>query len=247
MLFFVGWHQPVNGPSGCSGFDRCIVSVNRLLNRRSPFPVKDWILDSGAFTRLTTGAGHLPVEVYAKEIDRWSANGNLLAAVTQDYMCEPFVLSQTGLTVKDHQRLTIANYDALRSLVSSTYIMPVLQGYQPTEYVQHLSDYGDRLSYGAWVGVGSVCKRNANPGALMSVLLAIKSVRPDLRLHGFGVKKSALASAIVWDLLYSADSQAAGLFAGRGSKKYVGGNNPEKALKYAAAIAPPAQISIFGR
>lgn len=208
--------------------------------------MRDWIIDSGAFSRIATGVYHLPVEVYAKEIDRWSNNGNLLAAVTQDYMCEPFVLGLTGLTVKDHQNLTIENYDALNKLVSSTYIMPVLQGYLAEEYLEHLNDYDSRLAEGAWVGVGSVCKRNANQGALISVLLAIKSVRPDLRLHGFGIKKTALSSPVVWDLLYSADSQAAGLIGGQGSNKYAQANNPHIAQQYANTIAPPAQLSIFG-
>lgn len=244
MLFFIGWHQPVNGASGCGQFDRTVVSVNRLINRRSLFPVRDWIMDSGAFTRIATGVGHLPIEDYAKTIDRWSSNGNLLAAVTQDFMCEKFILNITGLTVGDHQQMTISNYDKLLPL-TKTYIMPVLQGYEPQEYVAHLKDYGDRLSYGAWVGVGSICKRNANASSVEEVLLAIKSVRPDLRLHGFGIKRSALQSAIVWDLLYSADSQAAGLLGGSGRDKYKRTNDPAKALEYAKAIAPPAQLSIF--
>ncbi|MGL5060785.1 MAG: DUF7221 family queuine tRNA-ribosyltransferase-like protein [Microcoleus sp.] len=97
----------------------------------------------------------------------------------------------------------------------------------------------------AWVGVGSVCKRNANAASIEAVLLAIKQARPDLRLHGFGIKKTALQSPIVWDLLYSADSQAHGLSGGSGQNKYVGANNPSKAIAYAAAISRPAQLSIF--
>ena len=38
--------------------------------------------------------------------------------------------------------------------------------------------------------------------------MAIKRERPDLRLHGFGVKTTALASSVVRDCLYSADSMA---------------------------------------
>jgi hypothetical protein len=53
-----------------------------------------------------------------------------------------------------------------------------------------------------------VCKRNGDPRAIEAVLLAIKSARPDLRLHGFGIKGTALSSGLVRDLLYSADSMA---------------------------------------
>jgi hypothetical protein len=58
------------------------------------------------------------------------------------------------------------------------------------------------------VGVGSVCKRNANAGTIEGILSAIKAARPDLRLHGFGLKLTALASAAVRDFLESADSMA---------------------------------------
>jgi hypothetical protein len=243
--YFVGWHQPNNGPSGCGSFDRCMISVNRLLSRKAPFRVNRWILDSGAFTRITSGIGHLPAQKYAHEINRWFGCGDLAAAVTQDWMCEEFVLSKTGLTIADHQRLTIERYDALLKLVDKAYLMPVLQGYKPEEYVKHLSDYGDRLQLNAWVGLGSVCKRNANAASIESVLLAIKQARPDLRLHGFGIKRTALQSSIVWDLLYSADSQAHGLSGGRNNNKYIGSNNPEKALIYASSIQSPSQMSIF--
>jgi hypothetical protein len=92
---------------------------------------------------------------------------------------------------------------------AGVYIMPVLQGYAPADYVQHVHMYGvDRLAHGAWVGVGSICKRNGNPRAIEAVLLAIKAVRPDLRLHGFGLKATSLRSALVFDLLHTADSMA---------------------------------------
>lgn len=243
--YFIGWHQPNNGKSGCGAFDRCMVSVNRLLSRKTPFTVKRWMLDSGAFTRITSGIGHLAAQKYAHEINRWQNCGDLAAAVTQDWMCEEFVLSRTGLTIADHQRLTIERYDELLKLVDKAYLMPVLQGYKPEEYVKHLSDYGDRLRLNAWVGVGSVCKRNANAASIESVLLAIKQARPDLRLHGFGIKRTALQSSIVWDLLYSADSQAHGLCGGNGQNKYVNANDPTQAIIYASTIARPKQLSVF--
>jgi hypothetical protein len=234
--FYIGWHQPNNGISGCGEFDRSMISVNRLLARRSPFKVQRWILDSGAFTRVTSGVGHLSIDVYAAEINRWSSCGDLAAAVTQDYMCEDFVLKCTGLSIAEHQRLTIERYDSLLPLINSAYLMPVLQGYSPDQYVEHLLAYGDRLKCGAWVGVGSVCKRNKSPPAIIDLLSAIKAARPDLKLHGFGIKKTSLASLIVRDLLYSADSQAHGLSGGSGSNKYVDSNNPQAAINYAANI-----------
>lgn len=182
MRFFVGLHQP----SDAKHFDAAFVSINRLRDRKSDFAVGDWIMDSGAFSTILRHGGYPePPEVYAAQIRRWKRCGNLLAAVTQDYMCEPAMLAITGLTIADHQRLTIARYDNLLHCDTGCYIMPVLQGYAPEDYVSHLRQYGDRLAQGAWVGVGSICKRNGNPRAILDVLIAIKAVRPDLRLHGF--------------------------------------------------------------
>lgn len=59
-----------------------------------------------------------------------------------------------------------------------------------------------------WVGVGSVCKRNTNVAEIERILSAIKAERPDLRLHGFGLKITALGSPLVRSLLHSSDSMA---------------------------------------
>src|SRR5208337_4021342 len=63
-----------------------------------------------------------PVEEYAVQIKRWKHNGNLLAAVSQDYMCEAVMLEKTGLTVADHQWLTIERYDGLLRCDTGVYI-----------------------------------------------------------------------------------------------------------------------------
>ena len=186
-----------------------MISVNRLRNRKSDFSVNQWVLDSGAFTELLR-FGHYrdAVQVYANQIKRWKSCGQLLAASSQDYMCEQFILEKTGLTIPEHQRLTLKRYDELLSCKTGVYILPVLQGYQPAEYVEHLRQYRDRLPKGAWVGVGSVCKRNSQPEQIEAVLKAIKRERPDLRIHGFGVKLTALESRVVREALWSADSMA---------------------------------------
>ena len=50
-------------------------------------------------------------------------------------------------------------------------------------YVARVRQYGARLAFGAYIGVGSVCTRNVKPAAILAVLSAIKAERPDLRLH----------------------------------------------------------------
>lgn len=205
MRFYVGTHVLAHADKVGPAF----ISVNRLRGRKSAFPVGDWIMDSGAFTEIATH-GHYRhgVEEYAAEIRRWRENGNLIYAVAQDWMCEPWIVRKTGLSVAQHQRRTIERYDALIACDPGVPIMPVLQGFQPHEYVDHIRAYGARLMRGAYVGVGSVCKRNGDPAAILTVLDAIMCERPDLRLHGFGLKLTALRCAPIVARLASADSMA---------------------------------------
>lgn len=231
MRFFVGLHQP----SDAQHFDAAFVSVNRLRARKWPFQVGDWILDSGAFTEISQhGHWRTPVEDYAIQIKRWSKNGNLLAAVAQDYMCEPFIVAKTGMSVTQHQQLTVERYLALRACdTGGVYVMPVLQGFEPADYVAHIRMYGDAIPLGAWVGVGSVCKRNGDPRAIEAVLLAIHAERPELLLHGFGLKTTALRSGLVRELLWSADSMAWSFAARKGGRNQ---NDWREAKKFERVI-----------
>lgn len=243
MRFFTGLHQP----SDASRFNACFISVNRLRDRKAPFPVGDWIMDSGAFTTVNKHGGYPDTPAaYAEQIRRWAQNGSLLAAVSQDFMCEPFVLRRTGLSVAEHQMLTIERYDALLAAgTGGVYVMPVLQGYEPADYAAHVRQYGSRLAPGAWVGVGSVCKRNGDPRAVAAVLHAIKSERPDLRLHGFGLKTQALAHPLVRHLLHSADSMAWSFAARREGRNP---NDWREAQRWTAGItrAPVQHVMDFG-
>lgn len=173
IRFYVGLHQP----SDAKHFDRAFISVNRLRKRKSGFEVRDWIMDSGAFTEIST-------------------------------LCEPFIIAKTGLSVEIHQRLTIERYDALLAADLPVRILPVLQGFDPADYQRHVCMYGARLTKGMWVGVGSICKRNSSPVDVANVLAAVMQVRPDLRLHGFGLKKTSLLHEGIRAMLATADSMA---------------------------------------
>lgn len=274
----MGWHQPNNGASGPAQLENCLISVNRLLTRKSDFSVQNWILDSGAFTRIMSGKQHISLEEYASIIQRWRRCGILQAAVTQDYPCSPATLKRTRLTIEEHQKLTIDRYDRLLDKILELehqkqleleyrydfycsdiedydpefandcfdgydfdipYIMPVLQGNKANDYVTHLKAYGDRLEKAMWVGVGSLVGKG--PKEIEAILLALKSHRPDLKLHGLGVGKSVLKSAIAWDCLHSADSAVSGF------KLSKGQNNPDIAKNYLSSITQlkPIQPTLF--
>lgn len=274
MRFFTGLHQP----SDAKHFDAAFISVNRLRQRKSPMTAGDWIMDSGAFTEISTH-GHYRHNVaeYAAEIRRWATNGSgrLLAASAQDWMCEDVVLKRAAIAegtlaappcfdhasphsfrklakwpwayegqgarqLDLHQLRTIDRFDELRAEdTAGAYILPVLQGFAPGDYVRHLEMYGDRLTPGMWVGVGSVCKRNGKPEQVAAVLLAIKEARPDLRLHGFGLKTTALAHPLVRSLLETADSMAWSFNARKNGRN---ANDWREAVRWVGAItARPVQ------
>jgi hypothetical protein len=238
--FYVGLHIPFHA----SRFDRCMVSVNRLRSRVGDFQVDHWIMDSGAFTEICThGRFRFPPEEYARQIRRWSRCGTLVAAVGQDWMCEPFALEATGASVSDHQRWTVERFQQLMACDPGSYVMPVLQGWTPDDYVRHVRLYGELLPAGGWVGVGSVCKRNTDVGAVEVVLRAILEERPDLRLHGFGLKVTTLREASVRDLLHSADSMAWSYSA---RKKGRDGNCWTEARRFKDYMETmPVQTSLF--
>lgn len=132
-LLHAGLHQP----NMAVHLPRAMISLNWLLGRQSDFPANGWILDPGAFSRITGGWGRIPVAEYAREVRRWSGCGNLQAAA-QDMMCEPFVLQITGLSVERHQEIRSRNYLELReALGGNVPVMPVLQGFEPEEYARH--------------------------------------------------------------------------------------------------------------
>jgi hypothetical protein len=231
VRFYVGLHQPSDGRR----FERACISINRLLARKKPVGCKV-LLDSGAFTEISThGRYRTDVAEYARRIRRIVDGGvaEIEVAVAQDYMCEPFILAKTGLTVEDHQRLTIERYDALLAENLPVPIMPVLQGYSVEDYRRHLVAYGERLTPGMWVGVGSVCKRNSDPSQVLAILSAIKELRPDLLLHGFGLKTTALMVPEICAALHSSDSMAWSFSA---RKQGRNGNSWLEAQAFAAKI-----------
>lgn len=207
MRFYLGTHQPSwLGRAGVPLF----VSHRRLARQRShPFrALEGWALDSGGFTELSMHGGWVTtpaeyvraVRYYAEEI------GGLEWAAPQDWMCEPPMLARTHRTVADHQKLTTANLLELRSLASEAAFIPVLQGWEPDDYLRHVDAYeaaGVDLEAEAVVGVGSVCRRQDT--AEIAYLFE-RLHRLGLALHGFGVKFFGVTAG--WGFLASADSMA---------------------------------------
>lgn len=205
MKFYLGCHQPnwlavVNIP--------WFVSVMRLVGRKGRiFPAGmpvDWCMDSGGFSQiLQHGKYTLGEAQYLDLIEQfWPP-----VAFCQDWMCEPVMLERTGLTVRDHQERTTASYLSMSAKLPR--IAPVLQGWTPADYVRHAHEYASAgVDMGQLFGLGTVCSRNGSDDAPLLIVLALHEAFPGIRLHGFGLKTSALWNTAVTSRLESADSMA---------------------------------------
>lgn len=220
VTFYLGTHhpgwlreEPHGAPRGVSLF----VSHRRLKDLKK-LPVapmgRGYAIDSGAFTELSMfGEFRTGPAEYVQALIRYDEQiGDLAWAAPQDWMCEPFMIERTGLSVAEHQRRTVANFVELASLWperghGDCPVMPVIQGWELADYVRCVEMYEDagvRLAEDyPVVGVGSVCRRQgtAEIGEIFRTLAAM-----DLPLHGFGVKVGGLARYGRW--LCTADSMA---------------------------------------
>ena len=184
------------------------VSRRTFAKRKSSLsPLGEWALDSGGFTELSMfGEWTITPEQYVEDLHRIVRSPGLLWAAPQDYMCEPYIVEKTGLSVREPQRRTDDNQLHQRSLASPGPLIPVLQGFTLDEYKDCFEMYESRgvdLRSEPVIGLGSVCRRQST--------LAIERIvscfhAKDLRLHGFGVKTSGLKR--YGEMLESADSMA---------------------------------------
>jgi hypothetical protein len=212
--FMLGTHRPhwlhpgkrEHKPAG-----PLFVSVRQMRDRRkSAYPVSDvsFALDSGGFTELRKFNGwHTTEADYAAYVMRIAGETLGLAwAASQDYMCEADALAATGLTVPEHQRLTVERFLELRKLAPGIRWLPVLQGVTPADYWAHVAMYeaaGVHLRSMRLVGLGSICRRQTEAEI---VELARELSAGGIRLHGFGVKLEGLA--LDADAFVSTDSLA---------------------------------------
>lgn len=185
------------------------ISRNRLVRQRKRYHAKaPWLRDSGGFTEIARfGRWTVPIEQFIDETrDDQERIGSLRIASPQDWMCEPAMLKRSGLTVEDHQRRTVDNFCALRSMAPDVPWMPVLQGWTIDQYVHCMEMYG-HAGINLWdeptVGVGSICRRQATADAHEIIRLFSDG---GLRLHAFGFKTDGLIECA--DSLVSADSMA---------------------------------------
>lgn len=206
VTFWLGSHHP--DWLGRTDVPLC-VSLRRLRRqKRWPRALGPVLLDGGGFTELSQHGGwSVSAPTYAREIEgMYAMLGRVAYAAIQDWMCEPPILERTGLSVAEHQARTVDSYGELRTLAPGVPWLPVLQGWERGDYLNHLDRYaaaGFDLTRVPLVGVGTLCRRqHTEPAAAVVRTLA----REGVTLHGFGLKLQGLTR--VAPILASADSMA---------------------------------------
>lgn len=171
------------------------VSVRTLRQRKKlPRAKGPSAIDSGGFTELNMhGEWKTTPKQYITDLRRiFDEVGKVEWAAAQDWMCEPFVIKKTGLSVKEHQRRTVENYLELKSLAPDLAITPVIQGFERDDYLRCVELYlrhGVNLTKEPIVGVGTMCRRQGTQEAHL-ILGSLHKL--GLRLHAFGFKKAGL-------------------------------------------------------
>lgn len=204
MRFYLGTHMPSWLPKTDVPL---FVSYRRLIGRkRFKRALGPWALDSGGFTELSMfGKWTVSAEQYAEAVHTYQQHiGNLDWAAPMDWMCEPWIIEKTGLSVREHQERTVVNFLDLRA--TGLPFIPVLQGWALADYIECIGLYEDAgvdLRDEPIVGIGSVCRRQATSeiGEIASTVAA-----DGIRLHGFGVKRLGIRK--YGKYLASADSLA---------------------------------------
>ncbi|MGW5054739.1 deazapurine DNA modification protein DpdA family protein [Actinokineospora sp. NPDC004072] len=208
-MFYVGAHHP--HWLWQRGLFPLFVSHRRLA-ARSPKglrpAVNRYAVDSGGFTELSMHGGwKTSPEEYVQALYRYRDRLGMPDFIApQDWMCEPFMLARTGLTIAEHHARTVGNFLRLRELAPDLPIIPVVQGWALGDYLRCVDLYqaaGVDLRSFPTVGLGSVCRRQSTE-EITEIVTTLAGM--GLRLHGFGVKTGGLAR--YGQHLASADSMA---------------------------------------
>lgn len=130
----------------------------------------------------------------------------------RDYPCEPEVLTEHDRTVAGHQTMTTDRHVALLDAIDARGIdaqpVAVVQGWDPTDFAEHVDELRDHGCLTDYVAIGSVCRRNQE-ASIREVIRSVEAAVPSgTDLHAFGVKGSVLQFPDVREALTSADSQS---------------------------------------
>jgi len=214
--FFIG-EACGSQASALKRFGYPYVMINYATKTNRPWEgIKELFIDSGGYS-FFHGRGEYTTSDrdYIRYIIKWKPKYFAL----RDYPSEPDILAKWGGTVEENQQKTLERHLNLLELIDEYGVwkfsepVAVLQGWALDDYLKHydmMREHGvfTKISY---VAIGTLCRRGQET-MIRKIVTGIREALPrKFRLHGFGIKISALKYKDVYNALYSADSVAWGL------------------------------------
>lgn len=216
-LCYWGFSPSKGFPAWFPDTERLMISAARLWNEgRDAFsvctvpPVKDWFLDSGAFTAVNAwGMYPWTAEQYLDLI--WKLRPAYVA--TMDYPCEDDAPGRMIHTEPQRVWATIqeAKWLLNQDLPDETTVVPVIQGYSLEQYLWGIFMMWQEKVLTDYMAVGSMSRRvNVERMARLMTHInnRVQQARPGAKLHWFGLKLNALADARCYPLIHSLDTSA---------------------------------------
>jgi hypothetical protein len=173
----------------------------------TPVDCENLFIDSGGYSLMIEKGEHEPPAEYLDYLE--TADPEYFAL--QDYPCEPEIMDEYDRSVQQHQELT-REYHAeglakARDRGLDGEPIAVLQGWERDDYIRCIERFEDAGLLTDYLGIGSVCRRNAGD-EITQIVTAIREQLPNRKLHAFGVKTSVLKNRRALNALDSADSLA---------------------------------------
>jgi|GEM_PF-3233512 len=173
--------------------------------------VETLFIDSGGYSFFEREGGY---DTSDCEYLRYIARVQPDYFALRDYPCEPDILDARDTTVQYHQQRTTEKAQILLDMLDDFAItatpVAVVQGWSPDDYRSHLRQLyrAGVLDEVEHIGIGTLCGRE-DVAQIATIVEAVrKSVGPDFKIHGFGVKREALERPDVVESLDSADTLA---------------------------------------
>lgn len=190
-------------------YPNILINFMTKTNRPPKYPYELLFIDSGGFySSMVTGGYTKTNEEYLQFIEKIMPEYFAL----RDYPCEPQLLKKHNLTVKQNIQRTVDNHIALLDLLPKYCInsepIPVIQGWQKEDYLNCIDAFEDQGLMSDYMAIGSVCRRTATSN-IREIVMSVRDNIPSwIKLHGFGLKLTALKDLAIWKALYSVDSGA---------------------------------------
>ncbi|MCD6148604.1 hypothetical protein J7J18_04485 [bacterium] len=165
--------------------------------------VKEVFLDSGGFSFFyKTGEYPFSVGQYVSLIKKEEPQ----YAAVMDYPCESDVVRKGNLkTNRERIDKTIENAIKCLEHEEINWVM-VVQGYKGEEYLYSIDRIKEQGIETDVMAIGSLCVRKKIDEARRIISLVRKNTKA--KLHGFGIDFRFLKDTRIFNMLYSADSQA---------------------------------------